>query len=148
MRFVCISSGTYGSCFEAARSLGPPSKWSDWSSAGLSFSMWHSTNPDFALPFDPADYVWSPAFRLRMSSGPGGVRGHYRRGVEKWRRAILRGEEVPPACMLYSEDWGWTLQDGNHRVEAARLAAEETGDWTFPAVLGYPRSLLRGATRR
>jgi predicted nucleotidyltransferase/8-oxo-dGTP pyrophosphatase MutT (NUDIX family) len=138
---IIVSAGASGrrefaGCWEAFEALAPPDRWTTrepWTSR-----FHHDGNEAFRLPFDPQDYVWSDPFDYVMSPEDNRT-GYYRRGVGKWRRVFERGDDVPPVCFVYSEEFGWSLQDGNHRLEGARLARART----IPAVLGYPKKLLK-----
>lgn len=97
-------------------------RWQEWKAAGVQFSRFHVPGTAFALPFDPDDYLWAGPVRLKLNLSKDGVgffrRGHYRRGVRKYLNQLKRGGKLPPVALLYHEAWDWTMQDGNHRMEA------------------------------
>jgi hypothetical protein len=122
---------------DAARSI--RGKWQEWRAAGVGFSKFHKPGTAFALPFDPDDYLWAGPVMLKLDIPEGGDvfcrKGHYRRGVRKYLGQLKRGERVPPVVLLYHEAWDWTMQDGNHRMEA--LITHRAPN--YEAFLGKPK---------
>ena len=110
----------FNTAHEAAASL--RGKWKEWRQAGVQFSRFHIPRTAFALPFDPDDYLWAGPVTLKLNLPEDGVgyhrKGHYRRGVRKYLNQLRCGENLPPVTLLYHEAWDWTMQDGNHRMEA------------------------------
>ena len=130
-------SRVFESAHEAAASL--RGKWRAWKETGVQFSRFHVPGTDFALPFDPNDYLWAGPVTLKLDLPQDGIgyhrRGHYRRGVRKYINLLKRGEKLPPVVLLYHEAWDWTMQDGNHRMEA--LITHRAA--TYDAFLAKPR---------
>lgn len=122
---------------EAAASL--RGKWKEWKEAGVRFSKFHVPGTDFALPFDPNDYLWTGPVTLKLDLPEDGIgyhrRGHYRRGVRKYLNQLKRGEKLTPVVLLYHEAWDWTMQDDNHRMEAL-ITHRAT---TYDAFLAKPK---------
>jgi len=122
---------------DAARSI--RGNWQEWRGAGVWFSSFHKPGTAFALPFDPDDYLWAGPATLKLDIPKGEEtfcrKGHYRRGVRKYLGQLKRGERFPPLVLLYHEAWAWTLQDGNHRMEALVIHRAST----FEAFLGKPK---------
>ena len=122
---------------DAARSI--RGKWQEWRAAGVRFSKFHKPGAAFALPFDPDDYLWAGPVMLKLDIPEGGDvfcrKGHYRRGVRKYLGQLKRSEGVPPVVLLYHEAWDWTMQDGNHRMEA--LITHRAPN--YEAFLGKPK---------
>lgn len=127
----------FNSAHEAAASL--RGKWKQWKEAGVQFSKFHVPGTAFALPFDPNDYLWAGPVTLKLDLPEDGIgfhrRGHYRRGVRKYLNHLKRGEKLPPVVLLYHEAWDWTMQDGNHRMEAL-ITHRAT---TYEAFLARPK---------
>jgi hypothetical protein len=127
----------FNTAHEAAASL--HGKWEEWKEAGVQFSKFHVPGTDFALPFDPNDYLWAGPVTLKLELPEDGIgyhrRGHYRRGVRKYLNQLKRGEKLPPVVLLYHEAWDWTIQDGNHRLEAL-ITHRAT---TYEAFLAKPK---------
>jgi len=122
---------------DAARSV--RGKWQEWRAAGVWLSKFHKPGTAFALPFDPDDYLWAGPVTLKLEIPEGREmyyrRGHYRRGVRKYLNQLKRGEKLPPVVLLYHEAWDWTIQDGNHRMEAIITHRAPT----YEAFLGKPK---------
>ena len=122
---------------DAARSV--RGKWQEWRAAGVWLSKFHKPGTAFALPFDPDDYLWAGPVTLKLEIPEGREmyyrRGHYRRGVRKYLNQLKRGEKLPPVVLLYHEAWDWTMQDGNHRMEAIITHRAPT----YEAFLGKPK---------
>jgi hypothetical protein len=122
---------------DAARSV--RGKWHEWRAAGVWLSRFHKPRTAFALPFDPDDYLWAGPVTLKLEIPEGRElfyrRGHYRRGVRKYLNQLKRGEKLPPVVLLYHEAWDWTMQDGNHRMEALTTHRAPT----YEAFLGKPK---------
>jgi hypothetical protein len=114
-------------------------RWKEWKQAGVQFSRFHVPGTDFALPFDPNDYLWAGPVTLKLDLPEHGIsylrRGHYRRGVRKYLNQLKRGKKLPPVVLLYHEAWDWTMQDGNHRMEA--LVTHRAA--TYEAFLAKPK---------
>jgi hypothetical protein len=127
----------FNSAHEAAASI--RGKWKEWKKAGVQFSKFHVPGTDFALPFDPNDYLWAGPVTLKLDLPEDAIgyhrRGHYRRGVRKYLSHLKRGEKLPPVVLLYHEAWDWTMQDGNHRMEAL-ITHRAT---TYEAFLAKPK---------
>jgi hypothetical protein len=127
----------FNNAHEAAASL--RGGWKEWKEAGVQFSRFHLPGTDFALPFDPNDYLWAGPVTLKLDLPEDGIgyhrRGHYRRGVRKYLNLLKRGEQLPPVVLLYHEAWDWTMQDGNHRMEAL-ITHRAT---TYQAYLAKPK---------
>jgi hypothetical protein len=123
--------------YDAARSV--RGKWQEWRAAGVWLSKFHKPGTAFALPFNPDDYLWAGPVTLKLEIPEGREmyyrRGHYRRGVRKYLNQLKRGEKLPPVVLLYHEAWDWTIQDGNHRMEAIITHRAPT----YEAFLGKPK---------
>ena len=138
---MALSTGKQPRVFEtahdAARSV--RGKWQEWRAAGVWLSKFHKPGTAFALPFDPEDYLWAGPVTLKLDIPQGREvfyrRGHYRRGVRKYLSQLKRGEKLPPVVLLYHEAWDWTMQDGNHRMEALITYRAQT----YEAFLGKPK---------
>ena len=122
---------------DAARSV--RGKWQEWRATGVWLSKFHKPGTAFALPFDPDDYLWAGPVTLKLEIPEGREvfyrKGHYRRGVRKYLSQLKRGEKLPPVVLLYHEAWDWTMQDGNHRMEALITYRAQT----YEAFLGKPK---------
>lgn len=76
--------------------LPDPQEWLDFEAAEVSFSRYHFKGASgFSLPFYPEDYVYSPAVDLPIQADAQACSAHYKRGVDKYRRMIARGEPLP-----------------------------------------------------
>lgn len=115
-------------------------RWKEWQQAGVQFSRFHIPGTDFALPFDPNDYLWAGPVTLKLDLPEHSIsylrRGHYRRGVRKYLNQLKRGEKLPPIVLLYHEAWDWTMQDGNHRLCRTRHNRCYTASGFMPHVIG------------
>ena len=54
----------FNNAHEAAASL--RGGWKEWKEAGVQFSRFHVPGSDFALPFDPNDYLWAGPVTLKL----------------------------------------------------------------------------------
>lgn len=132
-------------CIGPAFAAVPPlAAWVSVDASPAWFSPAHfAGTPGFRLPFDPADFVWTPHVVELPVNRKAGKHGYYRRGVAKYARALLRGETLPPVSFLYAGTQ-WTLQDGNHRYEAHVVA----GRPAIRAVFAVARRLIAACPAR
>lgn len=111
---------------QALDQLPAPVEWVEHRDSPARFSEYHSRYHDFALPFNPDAFLWAPrAIEFPLSELDPRT-GHYRRGVNRWRRRMERGEPIDPIVLIFTSEWGWSQQDGNHRIEAAILVRRPT----------------------
>jgi hypothetical protein len=121
---------------DAFTKLPPISEWVPVQSSAAWFSHYHfNGNEAFELPFEPRDFVYSPEVEVPIRST--NIKGHYRRGVEKYVRMIEKGVRIPPVTFLFDPSLcQWLLFDGNHRYEAHLLA----GAKMINAVFAFPET--------
>lgn len=63
-RSASLEPRVFNSAHEAAANF--RGKWREWKEAGVQFSRFHIPGTDFALPFDPSDYLWAGPVMLKL----------------------------------------------------------------------------------
>lgn len=115
--------------------------WKSIQEAKLWVSHFHNRS-HFQLPFVPADWVYSEIILIPINRQDTiEPFAYYKRGVDKYRRMIQRGEQLTPITLLYGNNRsgeGISRADGNHRMCAAY---REELDF-IPAILGVKKTLI------